>query len=150
MRKSNHIFSFFLGLFTLMFFDVNAQQTNEDTYIINQYFQLNKDATIILENKMPTNSNKIISQDSFVNLQQVGNYNVIDIKQKGNDSEAVNQLGNKNYYSFINYYNNSPLNLNILQQGNSNNLQIYGQNSIIENMSIVQKSNFKTIIIKNY
>ena len=78
------------------------------------------------------------------------NNNIIDIKQNGNNTEVVNQLGNKNYYSFINYYNNSPLNLNILQKGNSNNLQIYGQNSLIENMSIVQKSNSKTIIIKNY
>tara|TARA_R110001583_G_scaffold37944_1_gene122834 strand:+ start:1849 stop:2247 length:399 start_codon:yes stop_codon:yes gene_type:complete len=129
----------------------NAQQTDDNTYIINQYFQLNKDASLILENKVPTNNNKIISQDNFVNLKQVGDRNIIDIKQRnGNNTEVVNQLGNKNYYSFINYYNNSPVKLNILQQGKSNNLQIYGQNSLIENMSIVQKSNFKTIIIKNF
>ncbi len=128
-----------------------AQQNEDDTtYIINQYFQLNKEASLKLENKLPTTTNRAISPNNFVNLQQVGNSNVIDIKQNGNNTEVVNQLGNKNYYSFINYYNNSPLNLNILQKGNSNNLQIYGQNSLIENMSIVQKSNSKTIIIKNY
>lgn len=148
MKKSNYIFYFFLGLFTLMFFGVNAQQTNEDTYIINQYFQQSRDA-LLLENKVPLSTN-IESQGNFLNLNQVGTNNVIDIKQKGNESQTVEQLGNKNYYGFINYYNNMSSNLNIIQQGNSNNLQIYGQNSIIENMSIVQKSNFKTIIIKNY
>ena len=150
MKKFNYIVIIVLVLVNLISYKGTAQQTDDNTYIINQYFQLNKDASLILENKVPTNNNKIISQDNFVNLKQVGDRNVIDIKQNSNNTEVVNQIGNKNYYSFINYYNNSPVNLKILQQGNSNNLQVYGQNSLIENMSIVQKSNFKTIIIKNF
>ncbi|MFK5958645.1 MAG: hypothetical protein QM495_07210, partial [Lutibacter sp.] len=125
-----------------------AQQTNEDTYIINQYFQLNKEA-LLLENNAPSLSN-FQSQDNFIILNQIGNNNEIDIKSNINDSQTVTQLGDNNYYNFINYYNNSPSNFNILQQGESNSLQIYGQNSIINNISIVQKSNFKTLVIKNY
>jgi len=150
MKKSNYILIITLVLINLIFYKGIAQESDDTTYLINQYFQLNQEASLILKNKMPTNNNKILSQDNFVNLKQVGSKNVIDIKQNGNDTEVVNQVGNKNYYSFINYYNNSPLNLNILQKGNSNNLQIYGQNRLIENMSIIQNSSFKTIIIKNH
>ena len=137
-------------VFNLISYKGYTQQNNEDTYIINQYFQLNKDASLILENKVPTSSNNIQSQDNFLSLNQVGNNNVIDIIQKDNDSQTVNQRGDKNYYSFINYYNNIPSNFNIIQEGSSNSLQIYGENSIIKNLGIVQKANFKTLIIKNY
>ncbi|MBT8316969.1 MAG: hypothetical protein HKP59_05045 [Lutibacter sp.] len=140
----------FLFILSFTFFNGNAQElTDENTYIINQYFQLNKESSLF-ENNAKTTSNRLQSQNNFVSLNQVGNNNQIDIKQKGGDSQTVNQLGNNNYYNFINYYNNTPSNFNIVQQGNANNLQIYGENSIINNISIFQKSNFKTLIIKNY
>ncbi len=83
-------------------------------------------------------------------LNQKGLYNVADISQSNLTSQAVTQLGNKNYYSFNNYNNTSPVNLSILQQGNANSLQIYGTNSFMDGLKIVQKSNFKNIVIKNY
>jgi len=149
MKNPHKILLMFFTL-SLTVFSGNAQGiTDENTYIINQYFQLNKESSLFENNNTPTTNNKQ-AQSNFVSLNQVGNNNQIDIKQKGGDSQTVNQLGNKNYYNFINYYNNTPSNFNILQQGNANNLQIYGENSIINNISIVQKSNFKTLIIKNY
>ena len=148
--KNPHKTVFILFILSFSFFYGNAQEiTDENTYIINQYFQLNKESSLF-ENNAKTTSNRLQSQNNFVSLNQVGNNNKIDIKQKGGDSQTVNQLGNNNYYNFINYYNNTPSNFNIVQQGNANNLQIYGENSIINNISIVQKSNFKTLIIKNY
>ncbi|MCH3882801.1 MULTISPECIES: hypothetical protein [Tenacibaculum] len=83
-------------------------------------------------------------------LNQKGLYNVADISQSNLTSQAVTQLGNKNYYSFNNYNNTSPVNLSVLQQGNANSLQIYGTNSFMDGLKIVQKSNFKNIVIKNY
>ena len=150
MKNVNNIIIIVLLVFNFSNYTGYSQNENEDTNIINQYFQLNKEASLILENKAPVSSNKIQSQINFVNLNQVGNSNIIDVKQKGKDSQSVNQVGNKNYYSFINYYNNTPSNFNIIQQGSSNGLQIYGENSIIKNMSVVQKTNFKTLIIKNF
>jgi len=126
----------------------NAQQANDDTYIINQYFQSNKEASL-LENKLPSATN-IQSQDNITLLNQAGNNNIIDIKSNVNDAHTVTQLGDNNYYNSIKYYNNSSSNFNILQKGESNSLQIYGENSIIKNLGIVQKANFKTLIIKNY
>lgn len=102
------------------------------------------------ENKIKPTTNNKQAQSNLVILNQIGNSNEIDIKQNGADSQKVNQFGNNNYYNFINYYNSSPSNFNIIQQGNANSLQIYGENSLIKNIGIVQNTNFKTLIIKNY
>ncbi|WP_372792483.1 hypothetical protein [Lutibacter sp.] len=149
--KNPHILLVILSiLFNLTFFTGNAQEiTDENTHIINQYFQLNKESSWLESNvALPINNKQ--AQSNSVTLNQIGNNNQIDIKQNVADSQTVNQLGNSNYYNFINYYNNTSSNFNIVQQGNSNNLLIYGENSIINNISIVQKSDFKTLIIKNY
>lgn len=148
MKKSNFKFSVFLVLFTLMFLCANAQNTNEDTYIINQYFQLNKEASL-LENKIPLSSH-IQSFDNIVLLNQTGNNNQILVKSNPNNSQAISQKGNDNYYNFINYYNSTSSNFKILQKGNSNSLQIYGSNSIVKNLKVSQNGGFKAVIIKNY
>jgi hypothetical protein len=150
VMKNYYYTSFiFFVLLNLTSFNGNAQQTDESTYIINEYFQLNKEASLLLENKVPATSN-IQSQDINLVLNQLGNSNQIDIKGSINDAQTVNQFGNNNDYQFINYYNRSVSNFNITQQGNSNSLQIYGENSLIKNIGIVQKANFETLIVKNY
>lgn len=150
MKYPNKIIIILLILFVLTCFNGYAQQNSEEnTYIINQYFQLNNEASLF-ENKIALNSTSVQLQKNLVILNQAGNSNVIDIKQNGTDSQNINQLGNNNYYNFISYYNSLPSNFNIIQQGNDNNLQIYGENSLIKNISIVQNGNFETLIIKNY
>jgi len=128
---------------------LSQEITNDKDFITNEYFQLNNNPNFVIENNGATNSNQKF-RSSKIEINQTGNYNQADLKTKLNDSQTINQLGNKNNYTFINYYNNNPSKFNILQQGSSNFLQIYGQNSIINNISIIQKSNFKTLIIKNY
>ena len=146
MKRVQYILFLQVLLLSLLSFNSSAQElTTEDTYLINRYFQLNKEATAVTKNY-----NQSIVQNNLVSLNQIGNQNEIDIKSNANNSQQVIQKGDQNYYNFINYYNNNPSNFNILQQGQSNSLQIYGQNSIIENISILQKSNAKTLIIKNY
>ncbi len=107
-----------------------AQGTISSFELLNNQFRLNNNPNLLLQNQNRELSKNIQSSDNFVNLNQVGN--------------------NNNYYGFINYYNKTPLNLNLLQKGNSNSLHIYGVNSIIKNISIIQKTNFKSLIIKNY
>ncbi len=150
MKDSYFKLTLILLLINFTYISGNAQQqTDETTYIINQYFQSNKEASALLENKGPINS-IIQSPDNLVKLNQIGDNNQIEIKGSINDAQSVGQFGNSNNYHFINYYNSSPSNFNIMQQGNSNSLQIYGENSIIKNISILQKTDFKTLIIKNY
>lgn len=151
MKKYNYILIIALKLFFANCNLLVAQQlSDENTYVINQYFQSNKEFSSKLTDTQTLSTNSFQVQSNIVSLNQIGNNNEIDIKQKGADSQNINQIGNNNYYNFINYYNSTPSNFNIIQQGNSNNLQIYGENSIIKNIGIVQKSDFNTLIIKNY
>lgn len=148
MKKKGYIISIFIFLSSVFIQSVIAQITDENTYLINQYFQMNKDVTAVVSPKASETTTQ--TQLNVVSLNQIGAENQIDIKGSSSNSQNVHQKGQDNYYQFINYYNNNPSNFNILQQGSSNSLQIYGQNSIIENISIVQKSNSKALIITNY
>ncbi|MCH3884579.1 hypothetical protein [Tenacibaculum aquimarinum] len=91
-----------------------------------------------------------IGNQNQVILNQIGTYNVADVTQSQKTQQNISQIGRENYYGFIDYYNKTQINFNILQEGNSNSLQIYGSNSIMNGMEIIQKSNFKSIVIKNY
>jgi len=149
MKAKNFIFSIIVAIACFNLTSIFSQEiTNKNDFIINKYFQLNNNPSLVLENDATSINQSLKS--SYIILNQTGNFNQVDLKTNLNDSQTVNQFGNKNNYTFINYYNNNPSNFNILQQGTSNFLQIYGQNSIINNISIIQKSNFKTIQIINY
>lgn len=144
----NILHNLLILLVFLAFTNLNAQENkNEKKYFFNNITQLNKQSSLLLENKSKV---KTQSQDSFVLLNQTGNNNQVLIKSGSEDSQLINQKGKNNYYQFISYYNSTPSNFNILQKGNSNSLQIYGENSLIKNMSIIQKTNNKAILIKNY
>ncbi len=150
MKKYSYITVIFYIVISFCCSKSFAQEitSNERNYILNQ-IQLNNNPSLILENKTYSEA-ELSAQSSSIKLNQIGNYNEIDIKADVTDSQLVNQFGNQNNYTFINYYNNTPSKFDITQQGNGNFLQIYGENSIIKNLKIVQKSNAKTIIIRNY
>lgn len=90
------------------------------------------------------------NNQSYLSISQLGVNNVAEVKNGARDIQLIEQKGKNNYYSFIDYYNNSPTKMSVLQQGNANSLQVYGTNSLMDNMKIVQKSSYKTIIVKNY
>ncbi|AMC11945.1 hypothetical protein Lupro_12000 [Lutibacter profundi] len=152
MKKYSYITVVFYIIISFCYSKSVAQEVssnlNERNYILTQ-IQLNNNPSLILENKIYSEA-ELSAQNSSIKLNQIGNYNQIDIKADVTDSQLVNQIGNQNNYTFINYYNNTPSNFDITQLGNANFLQIYGENSIIKNLKIVQKSNAKTIIIRNY
>lgn len=152
MKKFYYIKFCFFIVFCLVLSVGYSQETNNNTYLINQYFQAGLNIEEASENNSQTSSfqENQIQQNNIVVIQQIGENNQVGVVKNDLDSQNIQQNGNNNYYNYINYYNNTPLNLNVIQEGNSNSLQIYGQNSIINNMSIVQKSNFKTVVIKNF
>lgn len=150
MESIFRFLSYFLVCVYLNFFNATAQQQiNKVDFTINQFFQLNNEASLLLNNKIAFNSNRQL-QDEAVLLNQFGNNNQIEILSKINKGQTVTQLGNNNDYYFTEYYNNISSNLSIYQYGNANSLQIFGNNSLIKRMSITQKANFETLIIKNY
>lgn len=147
MKKYDYTLFVLLVFISVFSVKTNAQQVNKDTFAINKYFQSNKEAAILLEKGVDLSITQ--TQNSKFFLNQVGYNNQINIISNAGNNQTVIQLGNNNEYKFVTYYNDAVSNLNIIQQGNSNSLQVYGENSLIKNLSIVQKTNFKTVIIRN-
>lgn len=149
MKKFSNILSLGFVLIGFSFLQINAQQTDENTFVINKYFQ-----NINSEIQLPSTSNENLAQYGYqnsaeLNILQSGNYNYINVKTNANN-QNVGQQGNYNNYEFISFYGRDDLNFEVKQIGNGNSIQILGENSIIDNMKIIQKSDYKTITISNY
>ena len=128
-----------VGLFAQEFTDTN-------TDVINAYFQ-NSSNEISSKKATPVSDN----QQSGVLVVQNGDFNETYIQSvQSSDNQIVTQNGTKNSYEFYNYTGNTNSKIIINQEGVMNSLQIYGENSLMENVMINQKSNFKTLIIKNF
>ena len=139
----------FISFFLLVIFfhtSIFGQQTDENTFVINNYFQVANEK-LNIDNTTLSNLNA----QSYVNLKQIGNENntYINSLQAG-DNQVVNQVGSQNNYEYYNYYSQENTNMIINQEGNQNSLQIFGENSLMKNATINQKSNFKSVVIKNY
>lgn len=143
----------FVMLVTINLAIMSQQKTS--TYFVSVP-QIGNDVSFIVLEK---NINSLNSSQDFSNLStnqnylsinQIGINNVAELKSGARDLQLVGQKGKNNYYSFIDYYNTSPTKMDIFQQGTANSLQVYGTNSLMENVKIIQKSNYKTIIVRNY
>ena len=140
MKKFSNIYSLVFLLIGISSLQINAQQSDENTFVINKYFQ-----NINSENQLPSNlTNENLAKyqaqnNAELNILQSGNYNYINVKTNANN-QSVGQQGNYNNYEFISFYGNDNLNFEVRQIGNGNSIQILGENSIIDNMKIIQKS----------
>ncbi|WP_417800061.1 hypothetical protein [Tenacibaculum sp.] len=129
-------------------------QQNTSTYFVSVP-QIGSDASFLVLEKNINSLNNLQDYDKSIDnydlsVNQLGVNNVVEVKNGMNDIQLIWQKGRDNYYNFIDYYNNSPTKINALQEGNANSLLIYGTNSLMENVKIIQKSNYKTIIVRNY
>jgi minor curlin subunit len=117
--------------------------------------------------------NKNSVHSAGLNIQQIGNYNDlninmrgeyvrVDIIQKGDsnqleiDKEAnsikqkIVQVGQNNSIIDLSIYANNNVNMELTQQGNNQNIQNFGSNSISENMKVLQSGNGASAIIINH
>ncbi len=108
-----------------------------DTETIQNYLYQNQDSKI----------EKSIDTDT--NIYQIGEDNNIDIATSEENIQLVRQVGDANNYQYYTYYNSSKANLVINQFGDENDIQIYGHNSIVEQLKITQ-TNDQRILIYNY
>lgn len=93
----------------------------------------------------------IQNKTNFADLFQLeGNYNNININYSNQDIQEVLQIGSFNNYEHYSSSTNFSSNLQIIQEGNNNSLLIFGENSIMKDAKIIQKSNLRSVIIKNY
>lgn len=132
----------------IVFVSVNSYSQNlqdQNSSLIESYFQL-QSTTLDLpgEALIPHNFS------SDVTVVQTGNYNSSYIITNGKSKQSINQIGDKNNYEYYTYYNSSPSEVNSYQLGDNNDIQIFGQNELTKNINILQNTNNKTLIIKNY
>lgn len=141
------------GLLLFGCVSLEAQSVKSNDAIMTEYmnlFQLaNKGVFVDLDNSAVQESLYVADNESnrtVLKQEGVGNYSNVKAKTK---SLTVNQKGEENFNEFITYYGEGNLTMDILQEGVGNSILIYGENSLINNMKIVQKSNHKDIIITN-
>jgi len=129
---------------TVVGFEMNAQVEDQNTLLINTYFNLNSN------NYFDGSANPESNYLQAVNILQYGNNNNIDINSSGKSQQKVNQIGNNNNFQYIDFYNSTDMKLDVLQEGNNSSIQIFGVNSMMKDMIIKQSANSKALIISNY
>ena len=143
MKKIFHIVFVLVLFISLNSFSQNLQDQNSN--LIESYFQLQ---SITTEAPAETLLQQNLGSDVIV--VQTGNYNNSYILTSAKSKQSVNQIGDHNNYEYYTYYNSSPSEVNTLQLGDNNDIQIFGQNELTKNINIIQQTNNKTLIIKNY
>ena len=115
---------------------------------INQYFQVNANQAVQLKLGNPKTDPK---KGSYVQIVQKGVENKININSlQTGDEQVVNQMGQKNNYEYFNYYSKENSSMQVNQEGNLNSVQVFGENSLMKDAVINQKSDFNTIVVRNY
>ncbi len=80
---------------------------------------------------------------------QIGNENIIEVRDQRQEYLELSQVGNYNTIYFTNP-NNYPTNAEINIQGYGNYVDILGSNSISDGMKININANDMTIYMRNY
>ncbi len=80
-------------------------------------------------------------------IVQTGNYNEVAVEAQ---QMQVNQTGDHQLLYYTETSKLEPSNMNINMEGANNYIEIYGNNSIMENMSINVQGNDRSVIIRNY
>lgn len=139
----------FTILFGLLSYPVlMAQFSDSNTEVINQYFQVSVNDT---KSAQTASDNANSKAGAFVEIVQTGIENNININSlQSGDEQVVTQSGQKNNYEYYNYYSNENSNMQVNQEGTLNSVQVFGENSLMKDAKINQKSDFKSIVVKNY
>ena len=134
------------GLLLFASFTMHSQNLfDQNTELIQSYFsQKNSIST----DKSPSNTGMLSKPDVYI--EQTGDYNETYINSHAEKKQHITQTGNNNTFEFYSYYDSNPTTINSLQYGDNNNIQVFGQNELSKNINIIQKTNDKTLIIKNY
>ncbi|UUV20196.1 hypothetical protein [Paenimyroides aestuarii] len=120
---------------------LSAQQTQQSS--------ISSDIKEIQNQQMFTESMLLNSMYQTVGTQitQIGNNNIAQLETQ---QMQVNQTGDQQLLFYTETSKLQPSNMNIQMQGTNNYMEIYGNNSIMENMSVKVSGNDRSIIIRNY
>lgn len=173
--KSLFFYTVMVSLFSVQ---LTIAQDEEENIGFNQYSSSifdSKQNALNLVSKLPLHTNTSTAQGfipSGILIQQVGDFNTfnanlktenvsISLFQNGNDnsvmldkeaksiSQKIIQDGNNNQVSDFTYYSKYDVNMQMIQQGNNQNIQSYGTNSLSKDMTVTQTGNGASVIIIN-
>lgn len=116
----------------------NAQQAG-NSYLVNS-----KESPKVHPETLMLNT---LNNTQGTYIVQTGNYNQVAVETQ---QMQVNQAGD---YQHLYYTETSKLessNMNVNMEGANNYIEVYGNNSIMENMSINVQGNDRSVIIRNY
>lgn len=171
MISKIYILLFSLTLFTQFVFSQEENKNADFNPYSSSLFDSEENALFVIS-KFPKESNDIQVNNNNVNIQQIGNYNVINANVVSDNSnllliqnglnntlnidktaneitQKITQLGNNNTISDLTYFSTYKVNMEMSQNGNNQNIQNIGTNSLSKDMKISQTGNGTSIIIIN-
>lgn len=166
----------FLSLFSVFSFSQNAilssTETDEDGNVIDQNQELAIVSNAVNNSQQNTSQLQINSKSVYVtqigdyntveavvsapkynvDLNQVGDNNLIDVKLKATKliDYQVLQVGDNNTVIDYNFGNQKVINSSFNQIGDNLKIENYGSNSISEKLQINMTGQSRTITINNY
>ena len=162
-------------LFAIIFSQFIFSQEEESNVNFNQYSSSVFDSeqnSLFVVSKMNEDVNVLKSNQNNVNIQQIGDYNIINaninaansnliITQNGTNNiidlnknalelvQKMSQIGNDNSISDLTYFTNYKVNMEMNQNGDYQSIQNIGTNSLSKDMKITQTGIGASIIIIN-
>jgi hypothetical protein len=167
---------FFKIVFITLFSQAIFAQEEGENPGFDQYsssvFDSKENALNLVSRMAAPSSNSISNNPSGIMIQQIGDFNAINanfrsstvnfsVVQNGDENliniskeansinQAVLQQGSNNTISDFTYYTTYDVNMQMVQQGDNQNIQNYGTNSLSKDMKITQTGNGAEIIIIN-
>ena len=126
-----------------------SQISDSNTDLITKYFQ--GESVSQTSNSKNLLSTKGQRANSYISIVQSGEENSVYVNSlNSGDSQEIDQAGNNNSYEYYNYYSRENSSMQVNQEGTLNSLQVFGENSLMKGATINQKSNFESIVVKNY
>ena len=116
----------------------NAQQAG-NSYLVNS-----KESPKVHPETLMLNA---LNNTQGTYIVQTGNYNQVAIESQ---QMQVNQTGDHQLLYYTETSKLEPSNMNVNMEGANNYIEVYGNNSIMENMSINVQGNDRSVIIRNY
>jgi len=172
MKPLFKIMLFVFGLFFQAAFAQEEENPGFDQYS-SSIFDSKEKTLHVVSSMNPEQSTSVLLQKGDVLVQQIGNYNLfnanlkandvdISVLQNGNDNavsltkqantitQRIVQSGENNAIQDFTYYTRYDVNTQMIQQGNNQNIQSYGTNSLSKDMKVTQSGNGSTVIILNH
>lgn len=166
----------FLKLLLLGLFSQVALAQEEENPGFDQYsssvFGSKEETLYVVSSMNPKQYANALFQKGDILVQQIGDYNQfnaslkanevnVSVLQNGSDNaislskqantitQNIIQSGKNNGIQDFTYYTTYNVNMQMVQQGNNQNIQNYGTNSLSKDMKVTQSGNGSSVIILN-